>query len=85
MSDITFGEESGTVGSKKQDFRDAVEWLRLRSWEVDEERSGYPMAKCPCGHAQKTVHRTPSNPRYYQQLKNRIKMIEKECQREDRK
>jgi len=67
------------VGSRKQEYREVLAWLRARSWEVDEHRAGYPMARCPCGGHQKTVHRTPSNPYYFEQLKNRVRMIEQEC------
>ncbi|MDQ1747541.1 MAG: hypothetical protein QOD07_1804 [Frankiaceae bacterium] len=67
------------MGSGKQQYREVVAWLRARSWTVDEDRTGYPRARCPCGRHQKTIHRTPSNPLYFQQLKNRIRMMEREC------
>jgi len=67
------------VGSRKQEYRLVVAWLQARGWTVDESRAGYPMARCLCGRHQKTIHRTPSNPWYFQQFKNRIRMIEQEC------
>jgi hypothetical protein len=56
------------VGSKHQDFRDAVARIQRRGWRVDVERAGYPMALCPCGRHRKTVSRTPSNPNYWKNL-----------------
>jgi hypothetical protein len=65
------------MGGKRDDYKAAIKWLKARGWRVDEDRSGYPMAYCPCGRHQKTVHLTPSNPHYYQQLRNRVQMIER--------
>jgi hypothetical protein len=56
------------VGSKHQDYRQAVAVLRARGWRVDERRGGYPMAFCPCGRHMKTIKKTPSNPRYFVNL-----------------
>jgi hypothetical protein len=56
------------VGSRQQDYRSAVASFRQRGWRVDEERCGYPLAFCPCGRHKKTIHKTPSNPRYWQNL-----------------
>ena len=61
------------MGSAKQDYREAVEWVRAQGWRVDEERDGYPMAFCKCGKHHRSIHLTPSNPRYYQQLRNWVK------------
>lgn len=58
------------VGSKHQDYRDAVEWLKDRGWRVDETRKGYPRAYCPCGKHMRSVHLTPSGPGYWRNLRS---------------
>ena len=57
------------VGSKSQDYRAAVAAVRARGWRVDEDRGGYPMAFCPCGKHMKTIKMTPSNPKYFVNLR----------------
>lgn len=58
------------VGSDKQDYRAAVAEFRKRGWRVDEDRGGYPLAFCPCGRHKKTIHKSPSNPRYWVNLQS---------------
>jgi len=65
------------MGGKGQDFRENVAWLEARGWEVDADRNGYPLARCPCGEHLKTIHRTPSNPQYWKNLR---KHVERLCQ-----
>ena len=64
------------MGGKAQDFRDTIRWLEERGWEIDMERKGYPLARCPCGQHLKTIHRTPSNPAYWKNLR---KHVERTC------
>lgn len=58
-----------SMGGKNQDFREAVDWVKGVGWRVDEERRGYPMAFCPCGRHTRTIHRTPSNPNYFNEMR----------------
>lgn len=52
-----------------------VEWLGDRGWSVDEDRKGYPLAKCPCGKHLKTIHRTPSDPNYWINCRKQVERI----------
>lgn len=65
------------MGSKRQDYRETVAWLRERGWRVDEERDGYPRAYCPCGRHIRSVHRTPSGPDYWRNLRAWVQRTER--------
>ena len=50
-----------------KDLEDVLRSLELQDWRVDKGRKYYK-TYCPCGLHKKTVHLTPSGPRYMRNL-----------------
>ena len=58
------------MGGKQQEFRETVAWLKGLGWRVDTDRKGYPLARSArAGTTTKTIHRTPSDPSYFRNLR----------------
>lgn len=57
-----------------KDLEAVLRSAEKQDWTVTKRPRGYFKMKCPCdeGHA-KTVHLSPSNPKYHLQLVNQLK------------
>lgn len=52
-----------------KELREVTDSADAQGWTVQRSRGGYFMIKCPCpGKHKKTVHVSPSNPRYKREL-----------------
>lgn len=48
----------------KPDLEDLLTAFHEAGWEIIDPRRKYYKVRCPCGAHQRTVHLSPSNPRY---------------------
>ncbi|CQD10571.1 hypothetical protein BN000_02181 [Mycobacterium europaeum] len=57
------------MGKHDKDVNAVVEEITAHDWVEVTGRKGYRKFRCPCGSHQKTIHKSPSDPNYFRNLR----------------